>query len=67
MRKNQKFVENNGKLEVKNYPKNKQPINQQPKFKPPNSPTFKRNNWLEFDKSYCCEICENIINKETLD
>ena len=43
IRKNQKFVENNGELEVENYPKNKQPIiqNQKQKFKPPNCPTCK--------------------------
>ena len=50
IRKNQTVVENNGKLEVKIYPKSKQPIIQQPKLKPPNCPTCKQNNWLEFDK-----------------
>ena len=46
IRKNQKVVENNGKLEVKNYPKNKnkQPIIQQQKFKPLNCPSCKQNN-----------------------
>ena len=49
IRKNQKDVENNGKLKVENYPKNKkQPIQQQLKIKPPNCPTCKRKNWLEF-------------------
>ena len=64
IRRNQKVVENNGKLEVKNYPRNKQPINQQQKFKPPNCPSCKRNNWLEFDKGYYCQNCEYIINKQ---
>ena len=32
IRKNQNVVENNGKLEVKNYPKKKQPVIHQPKF-----------------------------------
>ena len=64
IRKNQKVVENNGKLEVKNYPKHKQPIIQQQKFKPPNCPSCKRNNWLEFDKSWYCQNCEFIINKQ---
>ena len=64
IRKNQKVVENNGKLEVKNYPKNKQPNIQQQKFKPPNCPSCKQNNWLEFDKGYYCRNCEYIINKQ---
>ena len=55
IRKNQKVVEDNGKLEVKNYPKSKQPIQQQPKFKPPNCPSCKRNHWLEIDKGYYCK------------
>ena len=64
IRRNQKVVENNGKLEVKNYPKNKQPIIQQQKFKPPNCPSCKQNNWLEFDKGFYCPNCEYIINKQ---
>ena len=35
---------------VKNYPENKQSFIRQPKFKQPNCPNCKRNNWLEFDK-----------------
>ena len=34
---------------IKNYPENKQPIIQQPKIKPPNFPTCKQNDWVEFD------------------
>ena len=49
MGKNQKIVENNGKLEVENYPK-KQPIQEQRKFKPPNCPKCKRHSWLEIDE-----------------
>ena len=66
IRKNQKFVENNGELEVKNYPKNKQPIiqNQQQKFKLPNCPSCKQNNRLDFNKEYYCRNCENINNKQ---
>ena len=46
IRRNQKVLRiNNKKLEVKNYPKRKQTI-QQPKFKPPNCPLCKQNNWL---------------------
>ena len=30
----------------------KKPTQQQPKFKPPNCPSCKRNIWLEFDKGY---------------
>ena len=64
IRINQKVVENNGELEVKNYPKNKQPIIQHQKFKPPNCPTCKQTNWLKFDKGYYCTNCEYIINKQ---
>ena len=65
IRKNQKVIKNdNNELVVKNYPKNKkQPIQQQQKFKPPNCPSCKQNNWLEFDKVYYCQNCEYIINK----
>ena len=59
IRKNRKVVEYNGKLEVKNYSKKKQPIIQQP-----NCPSGKRNNWLEFDKGYYCQSCEYIINEQ---
>ena len=65
IRKNQKVIKNdNDQLIVKNYPKNKQPINQQQKFKPPNCPNCKQNNWLDFDKGYYCTNCEYIINKQ---
>ena len=65
IRKNQGDIKNdNDELIVKNYPKNKQPIKYQPKGKPPNCPSCKRNNWLEFDKSYYCQNCEHIINKQ---
>ena len=33
------------KYEVRNYPKNKQLIQQQTKIKPPDCPSCKRNNW----------------------
>ena len=46
IRKNQKVIKNeNYELEVKQYPKSKQPIIQQPKC-----PSCKRSIWLEFDK-----------------
>ena len=64
IRKNQKIVENNGKLEVKRYPKNKQSIQQLTKFKPPNCPTCKQNYWLEFQKAYYCKNCEYIFKKQ---
>ena len=64
IKKNQKVIKNdNDQLAVKNYPKNKQPI-QQPKFKPPNCPSCERNNWLDFHKAYFCRNWENIINKQ---
>ena len=64
IRKNQKVVQNNGKLEVKSYPKNKRPIVQQPKFKPPSYPSCKQNMWLEIDKGYYCKNCEYNNNKQ---
>ena len=65
IRRNQKFIKNdNDELIVKNYLKNKQPIVQQSKFKPPNCPSCEQNNWLEFDKGYYCTNCEYIINKQ---
>ena len=64
MRKYQKFIIiNNDELIVKNYPKKKQPINQQQIFKPPNFPIFKQKNWLEFDKGYYCQVFEYISDK----
>ena len=64
LRKTKKVVENNGKIEVKKYPRNKQPVQQQSKFKPPNCPCCKQKNWLEFDKGYLSRNYENIINKQ---
>ena len=65
IRKKQKVVKNdNNELLLKTYPKNKQPIIQQSKIKPPNCPSCKINYWLEFDKGYCCTNCEFIINKQ---
>ena len=65
IKKNHKIVKNdNDELVVKSYPKNKQPIIQQQKLKPPNCPNCKHNNWLEFEKGYYCENCEFIINKQ---
>ena len=65
IRRNQKVIKNdNDQLIVVNYPKNEQPIVQQQKFKLPNCPTCKQNNWLEFDKGYCCKNCEDIFNKQ---
>ena len=61
--KNQKVIkDNNDELIVKNYPKNKQAI-QQPNFKTPNYTCCKRNVWLEFDKDYYCQSCEYNIKK----
>ena len=65
IRRNQKVIKNeNDQLIVKNYVINNQPNSQQPKFKPPNCPICKQNNWLEFDKCYYCNNCEFIINKQ---
>ena len=65
IRKNQKVIKNdNNELILKSYPENKQPIIHQPKFKPPNCPSCKQNNWLETDKGYYCKNCESVINKQ---
>ena len=65
IRKNQKVIRNdNDQLVVKTYPKNKKPIIQKQKFKPPSCPTCKQITWLEFDKGYYCTNCEFIINKQ---
>ena len=65
IRKNQKVIKNdNNQLLVKNYPKNKQPNIQQPKFKPPICPSCKQNFWLEFDKGDSCQNCEYIIKRQ---
>ena len=65
IRRNQKVIKNdNDQLIVKNFPKIKQPIIQQQKFKPPNCPSCKQNTWLEFEKGYYCTNCEYIINKQ---
>ena len=46
IRKNQKIIKNNNdELIVKTYPRIKQPTQQQPKYKPPNCPSWKRNIW----------------------
>ena len=53
--RNQKVIKNNNdELIVEKNPKNKQPILQKQKFKSPNCPTCKRNNWLDFHKVYYC-------------
>ena len=65
IRTNQKVIRNDDdQLVVKNYPKNKQPIIQQQKFKPPNCPSCKQNTWLEFDKGVYCTNCEFVIDKQ---
>ena len=65
IRKNQKIIKNgNDQLVVKNYPKIKQPIIQQPEFNLPNCPSCKQNNWLKVDRGYYCRNREYIINKQ---
>ena len=44
--------DDNNEIVVKNYPKNKQPLIQQPKIKPPNCPSCKQYVWLELDEGY---------------
>ena len=56
---NQKVIRNdNDRLVVEPYSKNKQLIQQQPKFNLPNCRSCKQNNWLEFDEGYYCKNCE---------
>ena len=65
IRRNQNVIKNdNDELVGKNYPRKKQPIIQQQKFKLPNCPYCKQNTWLEFDKGYYCTNCEYIIHKQ---
>ena len=66
IRRNQKGNKTeNDELIVESYTKSKQVfIQQQPKFKPPNCPSCKQNFWLEFDKEYFCQNCENVINEQ---
>ena len=66
IKKNQKIIRNNNnESDVKNYPKIKQPvIQQQPKFKPPDCLSCKRNIWLEIDGDYYCQNCEYIFNEQ---
>ena len=46
---------------VKNYPKRKQPIQQQSKMKPPNC-SCKTKKRVEFDKGYYCQNCDYYNN-----
>ena len=63
IRRNQLVIKNDiDDLLVENYPRNKHPIIQQQKFQPPNCPSCKQKNWLEFDNGYFCRNCEYIIN-----
>ena len=65
IRRNQKVIKNdNDELTVKNHSRNKQPIQQQQKLKPPNCPSCKRNIRSKFDKSYKCRNCEYKIDKQ---
>ena len=65
IKRNQKVIENDkDELFVLIYPRNKQPSQRQQKYKPPNCPSCKKINWIEFDKGYFCQSCEYIINKQ---
>ena len=65
IRKNQKVIrDGKNELIVKNYPKIKQPIIQQRKFKLPSCPCCRRKVWLEFDEGYFRQYCEYNINKQ---
>ena len=59
IRKNQKVIRNiNNELVVKNCPKNKKPIIQQPKINLFGCLSFRRKNGIEVDKGYFCQIWE---------
>ena len=61
-RKNQKVIRYDiNELVVKIYPKNKQPIIQQPNFKSPNCPSYEQIIWLELGKGYYCKVV-NILS-----
>ena len=64
IRRKQKVFDKKGKLGIKYYPKNKQPIIHQSKFKPHDCRCCKQNNCLEFDKGYYSRNCEYVINKQ---
>ena len=66
--KEKNFENTNVELLVKCYLKNKQPVIQQSKFKPPKCPSCKRISWLEFDERYACQNCEylNIQQKHQI-
>ena len=65
MGKNQKVIKTvNDELIVKNYPQKKQTVIQKSKLKLLNCPSCKRNNWVENDKGWFCQICEYNINKQ---
>ena len=51
-------------MEVKNYPKNKNPIQQQPKFKPSKCPSCIKINWLELFKGCYCQNCDYDFTKQ---
>ena len=65
IRRNQKVIGNNiNEIFVKNYPKKKQPIQQQLYLKPPNFSGCKQNIRLDFAKGYYCRNSEDIFNKQ---
>ena len=61
VRKNQKVVEKDGILKVKNCPEKKQPNIQQPKFEPVDCPKCRQIFWIEIGKRYYCPSYEFII------
>ena len=52
--KNQKVVENKGRLEVKKYHKTKQPNIQQAIFKPTDFPRSRQNHWTKLNHGNIC-------------
>ena len=64
LEKTKKLFNKLEKKEDKPYPKKKQPIFQQAKFKPPNWPKCRNKKWLEVDNGWYCQNCEINNNKK---
>ena len=64
IRKSSKPIKKNWWLKIVLKINNQIFNNQKSNHKPPNCPSCKLNNWLEFDKCYYCQNSEYIINKQ---
>ena len=65
LKKNQNVNENEKiQLVVKYYPKKQSPFLHKPEFNFLKGLSCNRISWLDFDRGWCCENCENIINEQ---